>query len=306
MGATASLALPNFFVIGAQKSGTTALYYHLRSHPEVYMSPVKEPQFFAPDLAKPSTGPGDRSSYKFQDVKSYSELFAGVRAESAVGEASVGYLYSSIAARRIAEVVPDARLIAVLRNPVDRAHSNFLHLVRDGREPFRDFASALAAEDDRRRQGWSANWHYRAKGYYGCQIGRYLDVFPRDRLRVYLYDDFEERPLEVLDDIARFLAVEAAFDQDLSLRLNVAGIPRRPRVYGLLRRMERLKWAANAITPAWARRSALAWQNRTLERPAVPAELRHELMAGYRDDLALLQARTGLDVSRWTDPAADG
>jgi Sulfotransferase family len=306
MGAFASSALPNFLVIGAQKSGTTALYYHLRSHPQVFMSPVKEPQFFASDLAGPSAGPGDRASYRFQDIDAYRGLFSGVRGEAAVGEASVSYLYSSVAARRIAETIPDARLIAVLRNPVDRAHSNYLHLVRDGREPCRDFAAALAAEDDRRRQGWSANWHYRAKGYYGRQIARYLDVFPRERLRVYLYDDFEERPRVVLDDIARFLAVEPAFDQDLSLRLNVAGIPRRARLYGLLRRMERLKWAANAVAPAAVRRRALAWQNRTLDRPEVPPGLRRELMAGYRDDLALLEDRTGLDVSRWTERAADG
>jgi hypothetical protein len=306
MGATASLALPNFIVIGAQKSGTTALYYHLRSHPQVYMSPVKEPQFFAPDLAGPSAGPGDRASFRVQDIDAYRVLVSGVRGEAALGEASVAYLYSSVAARRIAEIVPGVRLIAVLRNPVDRAHSNYLHLIRDGREPCRDFASALAAEDDRRRQGWSANWHYRAKGYYGRQIARYLDVFPRERLRIYLYDDFAERPREVLEDIARFLDVEPVFDQDLSLQLNVAGIPRRARVYGLLRRMERLKWAANAVAPAALRRRALAWQNRTLERPPVPAELRRELMAGYRDDLALLEERTGLDVSRWTERAVDG
>jgi hypothetical protein len=88
--------------------------------------------------------------------------------------------------------------------------------------------------------------------------------------------------------------------------MNVAGIPRRARVYGLLRRMERLKWAVNAIAPRSVRRRALAWQNRMLERPVVPPELRHELMAGYRDDLDLLQERTGLDVSRWSTPAADG
>ena len=295
--------LPNFFVIGAQKAGTTALYYHLRSHPQIYMSPVKEPQFFAPDLTRPGTGPGDRQAHRFQDIDAYRALFADATSEPAVGEASVAYLHSGVAARRIAAAVPDAKLIAVLRNPVDRAHSNYLHLVRDGREPCRDFAQALAAEDERRRQGWSANWQYRAKGYYGQQIARYLEVFPREQLRVYLYENFEHRPLAVLTDIATCLGIEPVFEQDLSLRLNVAGVPRRARVYRLLRRMQRLKWAANAVAPAAVRRRALGWQNRGLVRPEVSPRLRRELMAGYRDDLALLQESTGLDVSLWTEGA---
>src|SRR5204862_5881151 len=111
--------------------------------------------------------------------------------------------------------------------------------------------------------------------------------------------DFEERPRQVLTDISGFLGVEPTFDQDLSLRLNVAGIPRRARIYWVLRRIERLKWAVNTVAPAAVRRRALAWQNRGLVRPAVPDALRRELMAGYRDDLVLLQERIGLDVSRW-------
>lgn len=303
MRATRNSPFPDFFVIGAQKSGTTALYYHLRAHPQIYMSPVKEPQFFAPDLAGPTAGPGDRNSHRFQELAAYAQLFDGADGARAVGEASVSYLYSSVAARHIADAVPGARLIAILRNPVDRAYSNYLHLVRDGREPCGDFAKALAAEPERRRRNWSAHWHYRAKGFYGEQIARYLDVFPLEQLRVYRYDDFEERPRDVLADIAAFLDVEPAFDQDLSLRLNVAGIPRRARLYRLLRRMERLKWAANSVLPAGMRRRALGWQNRTLERPDVPIGVRRALLDGYRDDLALLHERTGLDVSGWMEDA---
>jgi hypothetical protein len=299
--------LPNFFVIGAQKAGTTALYYYLRRHPEIYMSPVKEPQHFAPDLAGPTTGPGDRPARRFQTLDAYQGLFDGVSGQLAVGEASVSYLYSSEAAGRIADLLPEARLIAVLRNPVDRAYSNFLHLVRDGREPLRDFEQALAAEDERRRQGWSANWHYRAKGFYGSQIRRYLSAFPPEQLRLYLYDDFEQQADQVVADVYGFLGVDPGFRQDLSLRLNVAGIPRRRRLHRLLMRAQRLKWAASAVAPAAVRRRALELQNRNLERPQISPALRRQLLAVYRDDLIELERMTGLGVSRWLteDPRRD-
>src|SRR5439155_21963314 len=113
-----------------------------------------------------------------------------------------------------------------------------------------------------------------------------------------------ERPLDVLTDVARFIGVDPAFDHDLSLRLNVAGVPRRPWLHRLLRRTDRLKWAVNVVAPAGLRRRALGWQNRNLARPQVPVGVRRELMDAYRDDLALLEATTGLDVSRWWEEEA--
>ena len=168
------VALPNFLIIGAAKAGTTSLYRYLEQHPEVYMSPVKEPKFFALGGERLDyRGPGDEARMRGASVTSledYRELFRGVSTETAVGEASTLYLYSERAAARIKHHVPDVKLIAVLRNPVDRAYSDFLHLVRDGIEPLTDFPQALEAEESRIRSRWAPMWHYRRRGFYHPQL----------------------------------------------------------------------------------------------------------------------------------------
>ena len=132
------MAMPNFLIIGAMKSGTTALYYYLEQHPQVYMSPVKEPNFFCSE----ENSDGDFATR----LGAYQDLFRDVSGEKAIGEASHCYLYEPEAAARIQEYITDAKLIAVLRDPVDRAYSHFLHMVRNGSEPLTDFALALREE----------------------------------------------------------------------------------------------------------------------------------------------------------------
>src|SRR5215210_1748036 len=153
--------LPNFLVIGAGKSGTTSLYHYLRQHPDVYMSPVKEPLFFAAEGGRIRfPGPDGRMISRAANpgavtrMKDYRALFAGVSGKKAVGEASPQYLYTPEAPLRIKHYVPEAKLIAVLRNPVERAYSAFLHRTRLGREPLADFSEALRQEDSRMREGW--------------------------------------------------------------------------------------------------------------------------------------------------------
>lgn len=131
------MTLPNFLVIGAHKAGTTALYNYLKQHPQVYMSPAKEPRFFALEgknlkFLGPKKDPGNRC--RFTTLEAYRELFQGVSSEVAIGEASTLYLYSQEAPKRIQHYIPDAKLIAILRNPIKRAYSNFVHAMQDDRE----------------------------------------------------------------------------------------------------------------------------------------------------------------------------
>src|SRR3712207_6354190 len=133
------MTMPNFLIIGAMKSGTTALYYYLEQHPEIYMSPVKEPNFF-------SSQEQENAADAVTDIGTYQHLFRGVSGEKAIGEASHSYLYEPGAAAEIRRYLPEAKLIAILRNPIDRAYSHFLHMVRSGTEPLDDFAQALQEE----------------------------------------------------------------------------------------------------------------------------------------------------------------
>ena len=206
---------PNFFVLGAAKSGTTALYDYLRQHPDIYMSPRKETNFFALMGRRPDyRGPGDAETINALSISmkaDYLAQFADVTAERAVGEASPLYLYDPAVPARIRHCLPHAKLVVILRQPADRAFSAFLHTRRDGREPVDDFERALALEDARVAAGWEHLWHYWRMGLYGAQVRRYRQLFPADQLHVVLYDEFCANPEGVLASIFRFLGVEYRF-----------------------------------------------------------------------------------------------
>ena len=294
--------MPNFLIIGAAKSGTTSLYHYLSQHPDVYMSPVKEPKFFALEGERPSfRGPGDGDADAVTTLEGYRKLFEGADGEHAVGEASPLYLYLEKAVGRIKHHVPEARLIAVLRNPVERAYSSFLHKVRDGRETTSDFAEALALEDGRVREGWAYGWHYKRRGFYHEQLSRYYDVFGPDQIRIYLYEDLRQEPRELLRDAYGFLGVDDSFVPNLSLKHNVSGVPKNRMVHSLLRGRNPIKTALKPLLPEGLRKKLVVdLQRRNLEKaPPIPPEIRRGLAEEYREDVTKLQGLIGRDLSGW-------
>ena len=167
------MTLPNFLLIGAAKSGTSSLYHYFRQHPQIYMSPNKEPSFFAYEgKAIQLTGPGDQDFHAKRivtDLIDYQALFGDRTNQPAIGEASILYLYAPDAPARIHHYLPDVKLMAVLRNPVDRAFSSYAHLRRDGRESIADFRLALQEEEARIKANWEHQWHYAQLGFYYTQ-----------------------------------------------------------------------------------------------------------------------------------------
>jgi hypothetical protein len=303
--------MPNFLIIGAQKAGTTALYQHLKQHPDVFMSPVKEPHFFAfegRDLD--FHGPRDREILGHMVTSgegAYRDLFAGAGGEKVRGEASAMYLYMPEAVGGIRRHAPDAKLVAVLRNPADRAYSSFLHMIRDGREPIPDFGRALAAEEERVRGNWSPIWHYRRMGFYHEQISRYREAFGPEQLRFYLYEDLEGDPEGVLRDIYEFVGIDPAFVPDVSSRYNVSGIPKNKLLHALHRFLLRpnpVKAAFKPFFPKKLRRrmvegSLNTLRNRNLVKPPFPEKVRRGLIEGYREDILKLETLIGRDLSGW-------
>jgi hypothetical protein len=298
--------MPNFFVVGAQKAGTTSLYHYLNQHPEVYMSPRKEPHFFE-GMHSAFYRPGRRLT-PVTDVGDYQALFEGAKDERAIGEASASYLYSPRAPTLIKRSIPDAKLIAVLRNPADRAYSNFLHCVQVGREPLASFAEALRAEEGRIRDKWGPLWHYKQKGFYYAQVKRYFDTFGRDQVGVWLYEDLKAEPVRMLRDIFRFLDVDVAFAPDVSIAHNTSGLPRNKTLYILAKKLTAWNSALNAallerLLPAGARHYI---RSRILDKPPpLPTEVRRQLTGGYREDILKLQGLIGRDLSPWLQ-AGDG
>ncbi len=289
------MTMPNFLIIGAMKSGTTALYYYLQQHPRVYMSPVKEPDFFCFEGRK------DLGNHSITRIEAYQDLFRDVSGEEAIGEASHCYLYEPRAVERIEHHIPEAKFIAVLRNPVDRAYSHFLHMVRNGTEPLTDFAQALQ-EDERRKNPQD----YVGRGLYHAQLKRYFDAFGRDSVKVYLYEDLGDAPLDTLRDAFRLLGVDDTFVPDVSLKRNVSGSPRYKTLDRFLRRPSFVKEALKLYLPAGLRwRLSKAFDDLKTRNlvgpPPVQPELRQQLIEAYREDVLKLQPLIGRDLSRWLE-----
>jgi hypothetical protein len=226
--------MPNFFIVGAARSGTTSLDRYLDQHPEIYLSPRKEMHFFAANYF-PRTGPGDERLNKrvIFEANQYTQIFAEANGAKAVGESSVFYLCLPGTADRIAEAVPNAKIIIVLREPVDRAYSAYLHLVRDGREHL-EFEEALSQEEKRKQQGFEPMWWYKEVSLYYQQVKQYLDVFGRQNVKVLVYDELFAYPDRVLRDVFAFLAVSEDVTINTSVRYNVAGVPKSRKLYTLL------------------------------------------------------------------------
>jgi hypothetical protein len=296
------MTMPNFFIIGAQKAGTTSLYFYLNQHPQIYMSPVKEPHFFAElqsDFRRPApTSPIPGKLKPVTDLGDYLALFEGVSDEKAIGEASTSYLFNTRAPTLIKRSVQDAKIITVLRNPADRAYSNYLHLVRSGREPLTSFAEALQAEERRIQDEWEPVWYYKQKGFYYSQVKRYFDTFGSDQVKVYLYDDLRSEPFGVLCDIFRFLGVDETFVPDTSIEHNPSGLPRSKTLYTQVRRLTAGKTTLlDRLLPIKPFRYVKGWF--FIKPPPFPAEVRRQLIDSYREDILRLQELIGRDLSLW-------
>src|SRR3712207_4065484 len=203
--------LPDFLIIGAPKAGTTALHTALAGHPELYLSRVKAAKYYMCGDSPPPAykGPGDAHSnqeWVWQRAR-YQGLFRDTPRGALGGESTPFYLYNRDARRRMAADVPDARLIAVLRDPVDRLDSNWMNLWVDGLEPCPDVIEACEREQARIDAGWAPFWHYRSLGMYGRQVSDLFAHFPRERVLLLRYRELVERPRESLNRVCRFLGV---------------------------------------------------------------------------------------------------
>lgn len=301
------MTLPTFLLLGAPKAGTTALYHVLQKHPQVFMSAVKEPHFFA--FSDPQDvqfkGPRDDRAYlttqSVTDFAAYQELFAGATAK-ARGEASTMYLYQPQTPERIAQYAPDVKLIAVLRNPIDRAFSHFLHLRRDGREWLTNFTEALAAEPERITQGWSPAWHYQTVGNYTEQIPRYWQQFPREQLRIYLYEDWLQNPEAFLADLFTFIGVDSDFRPQESDRANTTTqVQKNLGIHDFLTQDNPIKSVLRRLIPARIRQplAAKAYRANVSAPPKLTPELRAKLLPQFKAGILQTQDLIDRDLSSW-------
>ena len=299
------MTLPNLLIIGVAKSGTTSLYMYLKQHPEIFMSPVKEPHFFSyDDRSKMTKGPGDTIPKSITDFDSYKNLFKDINAQKVIGECSPTYIYRKEAPARIHELIPNVKLIAILRNPAERAFSAFMHLLRDHRETTENFSEALELEELRIKQGWGPIWHYKRAGLYFEQLINYYSLFDRDQIKIILYEELNQDPKSVLKEIFEFLDIETNFIPNISIRYNVSGSPKSETLQTLYENLfnspNPIKSISRKIIPEqWRWKVTTCLRNRNLERENIPSSLRKELLGFFQDDILNLQKLIGKDLSNW-------
>ena len=299
--------MPNFLIIGAAKSGTTALYSYLKQHPDVYMSSVKEPRFFAFEgetLAfRGPKGHGTRFNKEtITDLKTYQSLFDDVKDEKAIGEASPAYLSSAEkASERIHHHLPNTKLIVILRQPAERAYSAFLHTVKSGMETTLNFESVLALEEKRIRDNWGAIWQHRSLGFYYDQLVPYYKLFSKEQIRVYLHDDLQADAVGLIQDIFDFLDVDSGFVPDVSNRVNRSGIPRSRWLYQFLKSPDNpVRDMLKPLIPQDLRKSMVKKaKSSNLVRPEIPVDIKQRLTLDYKDDILKLQDLIERDLSAW-------
>jgi hypothetical protein len=307
--------VPDFFIVGHHKSGTTAMYEMLRRHPQIYMPETKEPEFFGRDLSQRRKAAAARSgngkTFAGSRPHSYAEylsLFATAEPDQRVGEASPSYLSSSTAAGLIAEVRPDARIIAILREPVSFLRSLHLQMVRNHVQDERDLRKAIEADGG--GEGDGRKYRYADRVRYAEQLGRYGDAFSRDQLLVLIYDDFRADNEATIRTILRFLEVDAtapivAFDANRTMAA------RSPRLDNFSRTLKAgrgplarvAKTTFRAITPPSMRRDlSQAFQRKVVYGAAPPLDegLTIELRRRFKPEVVAASEYLDRDlVSLW-------
>lgn len=301
------MALPDFLVMGVPKAGTTALHAALAQHPQLHMSAVKEPKFFLTEGPPPrgAGGPGDRQTYQERITRhaDYERLFAGAAIGALRGESTTFYLYDRGAHRRIRAMIPDAKLVAVLRDPIDRAHSNWTHLRAAGLEPIDDFLTACAAEERRVSAGWAAFWHYLRLGRYGEQLEHLFGLFPHEQVLCLRYRELLDEPAETLDRICTFLRVAPGVISDVpaeNITTQRGGGANQRLAGAVLRRGSRIGHRFPRRLRAVGRDPLLSLLQRNRRpRHLLTAEQRRELLPYFADDVARLEGIVARDYSDW-------
>jgi hypothetical protein len=304
------VALPDFLVAGVPKAGTTALHAALSRHPGLYMSPIKEPKFFLTDGPPPAKGggPGDALTYREHvwQRDRYEALFDAAPAGAPRGESTPLYLHDRAALRRIKDLIPAARLIVILRDPVERAHSNWTHLWSAGLEPVGDFVRACAEEERRIAAGWASFWHYTGLGKYGEQLDYAFSLFPREQVHVVRYRLLVDEPAATLDRICAFLGVATGVVGEIP-RENVTTHPEHTLGHRAASLAMRAGAAAGRLMPGHAAAAATHRLERFLqrdrrERQPLGWDQRQALLPKFEDDIKLLEKVLGEDFGDWLAP----
>jgi hypothetical protein len=302
-GATAASRLPNAFVVGPAKTGTTALYHYFRAHPQVYTAPVKETNYMAfCDGVPPLAGPMDQESIGEKStttLEAYSALYAHWRDETVAIDVSPSYMHYPRAATRIAELCPAAKIVIVLRNPVECSFSMYSMKRRDNLETCRTFREAIQRIDHRQAAGWDIGWDYLRSYLVSDAAARYMKLFPTSQLFIRRYELLKRQPDRFYSELCAFLQLDPIDAQKANVKVNVAATRRDVLAHtGSGRRLMRLiKVTTNLLPRSWRQ----SFRRRILDSPGLElsAADRKMLVEYYRADILKLEKLLSWDLSEW-------
>jgi len=296
---------PTFLLVGAGRSGTTALVEGLRSHPGVFVTEPKEPHYFALHGTRPAfTGPGDAHTINrvaVTDRKEYLALYPRHHDFVALGDGSVSTLYYH--ERALPEVIavnPEMRIIVLLREPVARAYSSHQYMRARGFEPHEDFLEAVAEEDKRRAENWHHMWHYTEMSKYADAVRALRQAIPGEQLGIWFYEDLERDFTGTLHEVLRFLGVPSVGEAGEQVpRVNISGAPRFGHLQKALwwaTRHDRVRSAVKATTTYRFREGV---RRLVLRRDGIPTGVREALSPVFAEDLSRLGALLPGAVPMW-------
>lgn len=273
--------------MGAGKSGTTSLYHYLKQHPDVFLAAVKEPHYYCFAGIEPH-GPWKDVEY-IKNKSTYEALFDTWDGQKAIGEASASYLYYPEAAAKIKQEIPSAKIIIILRSPIERAFSNYRHLIRIGLERNRNFGEVI-------RGGSASPWDYLTQGLYHDQVVCYLSTFGRDNVMVVLFSELVDSSGNLMQELCQYLEIDSAFHFITGTRHNRdTGRPRFPRFHLLLKKLKVSNLIGRTLkVKIKAFFAPLYYQEMQLEQ-----EDFHYLLNLYSADIDKLAQLLNRDLKHW-------
>lgn len=294
---------PNFVVIGAPKSGTTSLYYYLKQHPDVFLPTQKELHYFSYEPLKANAkGPGDELTLSAlcSSEAQYLAHYSAVANQKAIGDISPSYLYYATQ-EKIKTTLGDVKIIVMLRNPIDKAYSQYMHMIRDQCETLA-FHDALQQEQERRAQGWSDIWRYAESSLYADKLLGFRDCFGTTNVHIILFDDFTAEPQRVIKETLTFLGIDADVPINTKEIYNRTGEVKSKVIARFLSRPNIFKELIKKCTPnAWRIKLRLKIMNKnTASKPEIDLTAHNYLKSYFKNDVAKLENILGRKLN-WLD-----
>lgn len=275
------IKLPTFLIIGAAKSGTTSLYYYLKQHPKIFLPKIKEINYFAyRGQTKGRFWARTREEYEahFDDTENF----------HAVGEVTPLYFSTEGTPERIKRVIPETQIIAILRNPVDRAYSHYNMYVRAGREN-RTAKEALL----------DVNSVYTRVGFYYKNLSKYFDLFDSKKVKILFFDELKSEPKKLMKELYNFLEVDSSIPLDVTAKHASSFMPKNMYLNRIIK-SDFIRFKIKPIIPQKLIGLVLKLKNcYSTKPPSLPNELRSALISIYKDDILNLQEYLQKDLSRW-------